>query len=160
MPFDKEHHLTGHRMKQVMVTLLLAGGSFLGMIPAPAPHSSAGPSQAFNLAESIGRGKEYYVTECQNCHMENGEGLTGVYPPLAKADYLKKPTTQLIDVILKGLEGEMTVNGVRYNSPMPPQAYLDDAKVADILNYMRNSWGNKGTAITPADVKLQRAKKK
>lgn len=118
------------------------------------------PDQTFNLAESIKRGKEAYITECQNCHMENGEGLTGVYPPVAKADYLKKPSAQLIGVILYGLEGEIKVNGVAYNSPMPPQAYLDDEKVADILNYIRNSWGNKGAAITPAEVKTQRAKKK
>jgi nitrite reductase (NO-forming) len=91
--------------------------------------------------------------------MENGEGLAGVYPPLAKADYLKKPVNHLIDVILKGLEGEIVVNGVKYNTPMPPQAYISDEKTADILNYVRNSWGNKAAAVTPAMVKAQRAKK-
>jgi nitrite reductase (NO-forming) len=117
------------------------------------------PGQTFNLPESIKRGKEYYVTECQNCHMENGEGLAGVYPPLAKADYMKKPVNHLVDVVLKGLDGEIMVNGVKYNTPMPPQAYLSDEKTADILNYVRNSWGNKAAAVTPAAVKAQRARK-
>jgi nitrite reductase (NO-forming) len=115
-------------------------------------------TQTFNLPESIKRGKDLYVRECQNCHMENGEGLAGVYPPLAKADYMKKPSAHLIDVVLKGLEGEIVVNGEKYNSPMPAQAYISDEDTADILNYMRNSWGNKGPAITPAEVKKQRAK--
>lgn len=117
------------------------------------------PYQTFNLQESIKRGKDFYITECQNCHMENGEGLAGVYPPLAKADYMKKPVNHLIDIILKGQEGEIVVNGVKYNTPMPPQAYLSDEKTADILNYVRNSWGNKATAVTPAMVKAQRARK-
>jgi nitrite reductase (NO-forming) len=90
--------------------------------------------------------------------MENGEGLPGVYPPVAKTDYLKKPSAHLIDIILKGQDGEIVVNGVTYNTPMPAQAYLDDEKTSDILNYIRNSWGNKGAAITPTEVKKQRAK--
>jgi nitrite reductase (NO-forming) len=114
--------------------------------------------QGFNLQESIKRGKELYIVECQSCHMENGEGLPGVYPPLAKTDYLKKPSAFLIDIILKGQEGEIVVNGATYNTPMPAQAYLSDEKTSDILNYIRNSWGNKGAAITPAEVKTQRAK--
>jgi nitrite reductase (NO-forming) len=122
--------------------------------------SGNGYFQAFNLPESIKRGKEWYAVECQSCHMENGEGLPGVYPPLAKTDYLKKPSAHLIDIILKGQEGEVVVNGVTYNTPMPAQAYLTDEKTSDILNYIRNNWGNKGAAITPAEVKAQRAKTK
>ena len=147
-------------MKYLMFLLPVFSLGFFARSSAPDPAPGPEPTQTFNLAESIKRGKEAYTTECQNCHMENGEGLTGVYPPVAKADYLKKPSAQLIGVILYGLEGEIKVNGVAYNSPMPPQAYLDDEKVADILNYIRNSWGNKGAAITPAEVKTQRAKKK
>jgi nitrite reductase (NO-forming) len=134
-----------------------------GWIPGPAAPAEGEffvrPDQTFNLQESIKRGKEYYATECQNCHMDNGEGLSGVYPPLAKADYMKKPVNHLIDIILKGQEGEIVVNGVKYNTPMPPQAYLSDEKTSDILNFVRNSWGNKANAVTPAMVKAQRARK-
>ena len=147
-------------MKYLMFLLPVFSLGLYARYSVPTPVENLDPRQTFNLAESIKRGKEFYTSECQNCHMENGEGLTGVYPPLAKADYLKKPSAHLISVVLDGLEGEIKVNGVTYNSPMPPQAYIEDEKVADILNYIRNSWGNKGAAITPAEVKTQRAKKK
>jgi nitrite reductase (NO-forming) len=112
--------------------------------------------QTYDLPASIKRGKEVYAVECLACHMESGEGLAGVYPPLAKADYLKKPVSHLIEIVLKGQEGEITVNGSKYNTPMAAQGYLVDEKIADVLNYVRNSWGNKGSAVTPADVKKQR----
>ena len=117
-------------------------------------------SQTFNLKASIERGKELYSLECQTCHMPEGEGITGVYPPVAKTDYLKQPTPFLINIILKGQSGEIVVNGTTYNTPMPAQDYLSDEKVSDILNYIRNSWTNKGAAITPAQVKTQREKNK
>lgn len=117
-------------------------------------------SQTFNLKSSVERGKEVYLLECQSCHMAEGEGLPGVYPPLAKTDYLKQPAPFLINIILKGQTGEIVVNGTNYNTPMPAQDYLSDEKVSDVLNYIRNSWTNKGTAITPAQVKTQREKNK
>jgi mono/diheme cytochrome c family protein len=103
--------------------------------------SGALPSQ--DLAESIKRGKEVYATYCQSCHMEDGKGIPGVNPPVAKADYMKKPTDTLIYVILKGQSGEVMVNGKKYNVPMPPMEYLTDEQIADVVNYTKNSWGNK-----------------
>jgi nitrite reductase (NO-forming) len=116
-------------------------------------------SQTFNLKASIERGKEVYTLECQSCHMAEGEGLPGVYPPVAKTDYLKQPAPFLINIILKGQTGEIVVNGTKYNTPMPAQDYLSDEKISDVLNYIRNNWSNKGTAITPAQVKTQRETK-
>ncbi len=117
--------------------------------------SSTIPVQELN--ESVKRGKEVYALNCQNCHMENGEGMAGVNPPVAKADYLKKPAKTLIDVILKGQSGEVVVNGITYNVPMPAYDYLTDVQIADVLNYIKNSWGNKIPGmITPAMVEAQR----
>ena len=117
--------------------------------------SSFVPNQA--LSESIKRGKEVYTLYCQSCHMEDGKGTPDINPPVAKADYLKKPAKTLIDVILKGQSGEVIVNGKKYNALMAAQDYLTDIQIADVLNYVRNSWGNKipGT-ITPATVKALR----
>lgn len=113
--------------------------------------------QSFSLPKSIERGKEEYTTHCQNCHMEDGKGQEGVFPPLAKSDFLKKPAKDLIDNTLKGQSGETTVNGQKYNAVMPALDYLTDDQIADILNYVRNSWGNKSAvAITPAMVKKER----
>ena len=122
--------------------------------------SGSGFSQPFNIKASIERGKEVYILECQSCHMAEGEGLPGVYPPVAKTDYLKQPTPFLINIILKGQTGEIMVNGTKYNTPMPAQDYLTDEKISDVLNYIRNTWTNKGAAITPAQVKTQREKNK
>jgi len=109
------------------------------------------------LGESIKRGKEVYTLYCQSCHMEDGKGTPEINPPVAKADYVKKPAMTLIGVVLDGQSGEVVVNGKKYNAIMAPQPYLTDEQIADVLNYIRNSWGNKisGT-ITPAAVKALR----
>jgi nitrite reductase (NO-forming) len=119
--------------------------------------SSALPDQS--LQESIKRGKEVYIIYCQNCHMEDGKGTPDINPPLAKADYLKKPAKTLINVILKGQRGEVTVNGKKYNAQMAAQDYLSDQQIADVLNYSRNTWGNRiPGVITPVQVKAERNK--
>jgi nitrite reductase (NO-forming) len=71
--------------------------------------------QKFDLKASIERGKEVYDVNCITCHMEKGEGMEGVFPPLAKADYLMGDKARSIKQILKGASGEMTVNGKTYN---------------------------------------------
>ena len=110
-----------------------------------------------DVQKGIERGKEVYGLYCQNCHMEDGKGMTEVNPPLVKADYMKRPAKDLISVILKGSTSSLTVNGKKYLGAMPAQEYLTDEQIADVLNYIKNSWGNKipGT-ITPAMVKAQR----
>ena len=112
--------------------------------------------QKYDLPKSIERGKEVYTSSCMNCHMEDGKG-TDVFPPVAKTDYLKKPAKTLINIILQGQSGEIVVNKKTYDALMPAQPYLDDAQIADVLNYIRNTWGNKiaGT-ITPEQVKALR----
>lgn len=111
-----------------------------------------------SLEQSIKRGEEVYTANCLTCHMQKGEGMEGAYPPLAKADFITKDKTgkKSIGVILNGLTGEITVNGKKYNVPMPAQNYLTDQQIADVLNYVRNSWGNKAKAITEDMVKAER----
>ncbi len=114
--------------------------------------------QPYDLKASIARGKEVYAANCQSCHMENGEGVESVFPPLAKADYMKKDMKHLIEIVLKGMEGEITVNGKKYNTPMAAQDNLDDGQVADVFNYIRNNWGSKAPAILPSQVAAVRKK--
>ncbi len=87
--------------------------------------------------------------------MDSGEGIEGVYPPLAKSDYLMADKNRSIQQILEGSIGTMTVNGIKYNGFMTP-FNLNDQEVSDVLNYVRNSWGNKGGPVTPAEVKALR----
>jgi len=134
-------------MKQVLTIFVLALGIFLFSSFMPDPE----------LNESRKRGNEVYALYCQNCHMEDGKGVPDINPPVAQADYMKKSAKTLIGVILSGQSGEVVVNGKKYNAIMPGQEYLTDVQIADVLNFSRNSWGNKiaGT-ITPAMVKALR----
>jgi nitrite reductase (NO-forming) len=109
----------------------------------------------FDLKASIARGKEAYIAYCISCHMESGEGLETVYPPLAKADYLMADKKRSVQQVLYGANGEMKVNGKVYNSEMTGFD-LSDQEVSDVLNYVRNSWGNKGGVIKPEEVKAAR----
>ena len=77
------------------------------------------PTQKFDLKASIERGKEVYNAQCITCHMEKGEGIEGVFPPVAKSDYLMADKNRSIKQILEGASGEMTVNGKTYNGEMP-----------------------------------------
>ena len=87
--------------------------------------------------------------------MESGTGIEGVYPPLAKSDYLMADKKRAILQILEGAVGEMIVNDVKYYGFMTGFP-LDDKEVSDILNYIRNSWGNKGEIVLPEEVKKVR----
>jgi len=109
----------------------------------------------FDLKASIARGKEVYTTYCISCHMENGGGIENVHPPLAKSDYLMADKKRAIQQVLYGINGEMKVNGKVYNGAMT-SFDLDDEQVSDVLNYSRNSWGNKGGALKPEEVKAVR----
>ncbi len=116
---------------------------------------SFGQAPKVDLKASIDRGKNIYTTQCITCHLEQGEGIETVYPPLAKSDYLMNNNKRAIQQILYGLNGEIKVNGVTYNGVMNSFDFTDD-EVSDVLNYIRNSFGNKGAAITPEEVKASR----
>jgi mono/diheme cytochrome c family protein len=110
------------------------------------------PLQASKL-----RGKKVYELNCQTCHSEDGQGAEGVFPPLAKADYLMQNRARSIRQVLHGARGTMVVNGKTYTGEMPAQGGLSDADIADVLNYVRNSWGNQDTQMmTAQEVRAQR----
>jgi nitrite reductase (NO-forming) len=113
------------------------------------------PSQD-EVAKSVERGKEVYTTQCMSCHQANGEGLSGVYPPLAGSDHLTKDQEKSIVIILMGQNEEITVKGIKYSVPMPAMNSLTDQQIADVLNYMGHSWGNQFNVVTPDQVKSKR----
>ncbi len=108
-------------------------------------------SQGQTLDESMSRGKQIYQNECMVCHMENGEGISGAFPPLANSDYFKNDVSKAVDAILNGLEGELVVNDVTYFGIMDPVP-LSDQEIADVLNYIRNSWGGTAEELNVADI--------
>ena len=106
-------------------------------------------NQGFNLKASVQRGKTVYETSCITCHMAEGTGLEGVYPPLVKSNMADK--NRLLKVIVLGMRGPSKVNGVDYNGEMIGTPFTNE-QAADIANYIRNSWGNKAPAILPSQV--------
>lgn len=93
------------------------------------------------LQESIKRGKKIYNNFCASCHLTNGDGITGVFPPVNQADWLTEKRKETILAVKHGLRGPITVNGVKYDNFMPSLG-LDDREVADVLNYIFNAWDN------------------
>lgn len=102
------------------------------------------------------RGRQVYMQTCYACHQPSGEGLPGVFPPLAAADFLNADRDRAIRSVLQGLSGEIVVNGRTYNSAMP-QFELTDDQVANVLTYVYNSWDNSGGVVSLDDVRRVRA---
>jgi mono/diheme cytochrome c family protein len=119
------------------------------------------PALAQDKAAMITKGATVYKAYCQTCHQATGLGLSTVYPPLAGSDYIKsKPKKEIISSVVNGLNGEITVNGKKFNGVMValPKNYTDDDAAA-ALTYVYNSWGNPGGMVTAAEVKAARKKK-
>jgi mono/diheme cytochrome c family protein len=93
------------------------------------------------IEKSISDGKEIYQDFCVQCHLDNGKGVPGTFPPLAKSDYLQNNIEASIRGIKYGQRGKITVNGIDYDGIMSHQGLVDE-EVADVMNYILNSWGN------------------
>lgn len=116
--------------------------------------SSADLQQQTELQKSISRGKEIYTDFCIQCHMANGQGNGITFPPLDGSDWLKKKRTESMHAVKYGQKGEIVVNGKKYNAIMPPMG-LSDQEVADVMNYVNNSWSNKNRKmVTVKEVSL------
>ncbi len=118
--------------------------------PAAAPASGALPNVPGVSAEVLQRGKQIFDSYCKTCHQANGQGIPGVYPPLAKSDFLRDKQ-KVIHALVFGLSGPITVNGKKFNGVMPPAPY-NDQDLAAVLTYVYNSFGNPGGVVTPEEV--------
>lgn len=108
------------------------------------------------LEDSIKRGQGIYMVNCMHCHLSEGQGIEPQVPPLAGTKYLVENKHQAIRQVLHGLEKPITINGVTYTGAMPEQGALSDQEASDVLNYIRNSWGNTAPMITADDVAMER----
>jgi mono/diheme cytochrome c family protein len=111
---------------------------------------------AFDLKTSIDRGKVIYMQTCVACHQPTGLGLPGAFPPLAGTEYTQGDSRRMVAMTLKGVNPPLKVKELTYAVPMPPlptqfPMLADDAKLADVINFVRNSFGNKDEkGVTPA----------
>ncbi len=98
------------------------------------------------LVKSIARGGIVYEDFCMQCHLPDGKGVQKTFPPLDNSDYLMTKRNESIRAIKFGLSGEIIVNGEKYNSAMAPLGLTND-EVADVMNFITNSWSNKNSKI-------------
>ena len=118
----------------------------------------AAPAQG-GMQASMTRGKQVYLQQCLACHQADAGGVQGMNPSLIKSKFVLGDKAALVKIVLNGLSG-VEIDGDSYNGVMAPHADLTDLEIADVLTYIRNNFGNKASAITPAQVKAIRAANK
>lgn len=98
-----------------------------------------------------------FQNNCSACHQANGMGLRGAFPPLAGNERVTSDPVRVIDIVLKGLNEPLEVDGVTYRTAMPPLGHLPDETIAGAVNYVLTAWGNEGDAVALAQVAERRA---
>ncbi len=121
------------------------------------PKKEAAPAKTEVVAEAANtnqyaEGEKIYNAKCIVCHQANGEGIPGAFPPLKNSDYLFADKVRAVAQAINGSNHEITVNGMKYNAPMPQQVGTKEEAVA-VINYVLNSWGNKGGTVSLEEVK-------
>jgi mono/diheme cytochrome c family protein len=101
------------------------------------------------------QGKSLYLKHCQSCHMENGQGLGQLFPPVSNADYVNIHSDELACIIRYGLEGEITVNGVTYNEAMSGNRQLSDIEIANLTYYILKELNDIEKPYSIAEIRLQ-----
>jgi mono/diheme cytochrome c family protein len=155
----------GMRPLPWIVTLLLGAmlmwGAFYIVVTPTGGLSSNGDQRTLSLLEpkttSSGAsqidGKQVYIGKCAACHQATGLGLAGVFPPLAASEWVVESPVILTNILLHGIQGQITVKGVSYQGVMPAWNQLSDAEIAAVTSYIRSDWSNKAAPITEDDVK-------
>ncbi len=132
----------------------------IAALKAEMAHEIKGNPKLATLSKEIQmeKGRGVFLQTCFVCHQVDGAGIAGQIPPLAKSDFLAKMSNEeAIHIILAGRSGEIEVNGKKYTGTMTPLNYLRDDQVANVLTYVRNTFGNEGAAISAAEVQKVRA---
>ncbi len=112
---------------------------------------------AATTTAKVADGKALFDANCAMCHQSNGQGIEGVFPPVAKSDFLgriikSKDRKELVDIVLNGKTGKVVVNGKEYNGIMTPVSGLSDSDLATLLTYVSTNWGNKGKPFSVEEV--------
>jgi mono/diheme cytochrome c family protein len=151
-------------LEVVLCLGLFTAERVVGQVPKGAvAGTSAAAETTSDTGESIqtgydaAKGGALYISNCSACHGADGEGQPGIFPPIKGSGVVTKDdATKHIHVVLNGLQGAKA-GGVLYASPMPPfSSILNDVDIADIIDYERSSWGNRGKLVTAAEVAAER----
>jgi mono/diheme cytochrome c family protein len=114
--------------------------------------------------DPIAVGKSAFNAVCITCHQSTGAGVAGIYPPLAGSEWVNGSPARVIRIVLYGLKGDVHVVGHDFNAAAMPifgqvsgSAYnWSDEKIAAVLTYVRQEWGNKSGPIAVDDVAAAR----
>jgi mono/diheme cytochrome c family protein len=121
---------------------------------------AAARKPAAALKASITRGQALFTQYCVACHQADGLGVPHMNPPLVKTIYVLGDKSKLIKIVLNGFDEDVEINGETYSNTMAAHDFMKDQEIADVLTFVRNSFGNKAGAITIAQVKATRATNK
>jgi mono/diheme cytochrome c family protein len=116
------------------------------------------PGAAKTKAERIELGRRLFTSICAACHQPTGQGRPNVFPPLAGSDFLNADMNRAIKTVIFGRQGEVVVNGIKFNNSMPSFP-ITDQDIANVLTYVYNSFGNSGLEVTPEEVAALRAQR-
>jgi mono/diheme cytochrome c family protein len=120
----------------------------------PSTNAKPGPAVAEDM---VAIGRSVFQGNCQSCHQPNGMGQAGAIPPLAGSEWVLGSEKRVAAIVLKGLIGPVKVKGATFNGVMAPwEAALSDKKIAAVLTYVRQEWGNKAGEIAPAQIAAAR----
>lgn len=134
--------------ERALIRAWVLEGGLRGVPPPPRVHQTRG--------EKIETGRQLFSSICAACHQPTGRGIPNVFPPLASSDFLNADKNRAIKTVLNGRQGEIIVNGQRFNNSMP-KFPLNDQDVADVLTYVYNSFGNSGVEVGTEEVARLRA---
>ena len=154
--------------------LIFFGGTYLGRYSGhfhplvfnenaqPPKSGEAAPAAAKSPEEMIAMGKTVYGTVCMACHQATGLGLPPAFPPLAGSEWVTGSEERLIRIVLHGLQGPIKVKGTEFNSVMPAAGpgsgfNLNAEKIAAVLSYVRQEWGNSAPPVSPEKVAAVRS---
>jgi len=106
-------------------------------------------------------GTKVYDIYCRACHQRDGKGDGLRFPPLDGSEWVTGDKKKLINILLNGLQGTIKVRDKPFNSLMPPQNFLKDDEIAQVLTYIRQNFNNEASAVTPGEVaEARRTQKK
>ncbi len=138
-----------------MLAMLAFGAGYIFISDAPGAPELGDRRTLADLRPSTANssgvvdGKQLYVANCVACHQSSGKGLAGVFPPLDGSEWVVGDERIVANILLHGIDGEISVAGTLYKGNMPPFKQLSDAELAAVASYMRSQWSNKAAALKP-----------
>jgi mono/diheme cytochrome c family protein len=132
----------------------LAGSAILTLfVAACSTKSNTGDTPITDPVRDLSAtaGKAIYEKYCLACHLATGKGAPPMNPPLTGTSFVLGDKSELIAIVTNGMAGA-AVDGIKYKNVMPGFAFLTDEEIADVLTYIRSSFGNHADQITATEV--------